>query len=306
MLKGIHILLTYTCIFECDHCFLHCGPTATGTFTLIQISRLLKEAQKIRTVENIYFEGGEPFLFYPVLLEGVRQASDMGFDTGIVTNGYWAKSVDDAVRWLEPLRDLRVSDISISNDTFHYNEKKRTPAENALAAAQKLGIPADSICIDPPNTGNHAELPYGKGEPVIGGVVRFRGRAVAKLTDGLSVRPWEELVQCPYENLTTPERLHVDAFGNAHICQGLSIGNVWQKPLTEIMNEYDPDAHPICGLLIRGGPARLVREYRISHEDAYVDECHLCYATRLALIQRFPEYLTPPQVYGLENSSAHR
>lgn len=34
MLTGIHILLTYTCTRECDHCFLHCGPKQEGTFTL--------------------------------------------------------------------------------------------------------------------------------------------------------------------------------------------------------------------------------------------------------------------------------
>jgi len=26
MIKEVHFLLTYTCNFECDHCFLYCGP----------------------------------------------------------------------------------------------------------------------------------------------------------------------------------------------------------------------------------------------------------------------------------------
>jgi len=32
-----------------------------------------------------------------------------------------------------------------------------------------------------------------------------------------------------------------------------------------------------------------------------VDACHLCYRTRQALLERFPEYLAPRQVYGLES-----
>lgn len=28
MLTGVHLLLTYTCNFACDHCFLYCGPEA--------------------------------------------------------------------------------------------------------------------------------------------------------------------------------------------------------------------------------------------------------------------------------------
>ncbi len=34
-------------------------------------------------------------------------------------------------------------------------------------------------------------------------------------------------------------------------------------------------------------------------EDGYVDACHLCYLTRLALLDKFPEVLAPRQCYGL-------
>jgi len=41
------------------------------------------------------------------------------------------------------------------------------------------------------------------------------------------------------------------------------------------------------------------RQYDLDVEGQYVDECHLCYLTRRALLDRFPEYLAPKQVYGL-------
>ena len=65
MLTGIHILMTYQCNLECDHCFLYSSPKAQGTMTLPQIRSVLAESRKITSVEWIYFEGGEPFLFYP-------------------------------------------------------------------------------------------------------------------------------------------------------------------------------------------------------------------------------------------------
>ena len=99
MLTGIHFLLTYRCNFECDHCFLYCGPHAEGTFTITEIRQLLEEARKLDTVRWIYFEGGEPFLYYPVMVEGLRLAKEMDFKTGIVTNGYWALSEADARLW---------------------------------------------------------------------------------------------------------------------------------------------------------------------------------------------------------------
>ena len=72
MLSGIHVLLTYKCTNECDHCFLQCGPRCEGTFTLHQIRELMREVVRIPTVDTVYFEGGEPFLFYPVLLETLQ------------------------------------------------------------------------------------------------------------------------------------------------------------------------------------------------------------------------------------------
>ncbi|MCK5326473.1 MAG: hypothetical protein KAJ57_10700, partial [Woeseiaceae bacterium] len=71
-----------------------------------------------------------------------------------------------------------------------------------------------------------------------------------------------------------------------------------ERPLAEIMGEYDPDSHPIVGPLLVGGPAEIVRQYELAHEEAYADHCHLCYTSRCALRERFPEVLTPDQMYG--------
>jgi hypothetical protein len=95
-------------------------------------------------------------------------------------------------------------------------------------------------------------------------------------------------------------RIHIDPFGNAQICQGISIGNFWETPLSELIKNYNVNSHPICGPLKRGGPLQLVKEYHVEHENKYVDECHLCYMTRLQLLDKFPQYLTPRQVYGLD------
>ena len=102
-LSGVHLLLSYTCTHECDHCFLYCSPRAEGTFTLAEVEALLDQARALPDVTEIYFEGGEPFLFYPVLVAGLEAASARGFRTGVVTNCYWATSTEDARLWLAPL-----------------------------------------------------------------------------------------------------------------------------------------------------------------------------------------------------------
>jgi len=298
VITGIHILLTLKCTNECEHCFLHCGPGREATFTLGQLGILLEQVKQLGTVNTVYFEGGEPFLFYPLLLEGLHLVRDAGFNAGIVTNGYWATSIEDGLHWLRPIRDFGVVDFSVSDDQFHCLEKNDPKPGFARQAAQQLGIPTDTICIEPPTvSGQGADS--ARGRPVVGGGVLFKGRAAEKLTTGLPVRPCEEFRTCPHEDLVSPERVHVDAYGNVHLCQGLSMGNIWQKPLFELVRNYDAQKHPIVGPLVRGGPARLATEYELVMNDGYVDECHLCYTVRKMLLPRFPEHLTPRECYGL-------
>jgi len=300
MLTGIHFLLSYKCDSECDHCFVYSSPKAKGTFTLGQMKKVFDELAKIETIEWVIFEGGEPFLFYPLMHEGIKIAHDMGCKTGIVTNAYWATSEEDVQLWVKPLQDLGVSDISISDDAFHYEDKQASPTKHALNAARKLGMPCGSIGIDKPTVEGGIDKEQAKGKPVIGGGVMFRGRAVEKLIEGLPRRPWEEFTECPYEDLRNPKRVHLDAYGNIHLCQGLSMGNMWDIPLSKIVRQYDADSHPICRPLVSGGPARLAKDHDVPHEAEYVDACHMCYLVRQALLDKFPQYLAPRSVYGLQ------
>ena len=299
MLTGIHFLLSYKCDLACDHCFVHGSPNAKGTFTLDQLKKVFNELSKLETIEWIILEGGEPFLFYPLMYEGIKMAHGMGFKVGLVTNAYWAISEEDAELWLKPLHDLGVSDISVSNDEFHYEDKEASPAKHALNAARRLGMSCGSICIDKPTVEEGVDKEHAKGKPVIGGGAVFRGRAVEKLIEGLPRRPWQEFTECPYEDLRNPKRVHLDAYGNIHLCQGLSMGNMWDIPLSKVVRQYNADSHPICGPLLKGGPALLAKEYDIPHEDQYVDACHMCYLVRRALLDKFPQYLAPLSVYGL-------
>lgn len=295
MLTGVHFLLTYACIYECDHCFVYSSPEAPGTFTVDQIRNVMEESRKLGTVEWMFFEGGEPFLFYPIMLEGIRLARDMGFKTGVVTNSYWVTSEKDTELWLRPLKELGISNLSISDDEFHFGDDE-SPALRTIAVAKKLGIPMSQLTIDKPLVKDGST---GKGEPVVDGGAQLKGRAVDKLTEGLPKRSFSEFTECNAEELRHPKRVHVDPFGNVHICQGIVMGNMWETPLSELVKSYDAESHPICGPLLRGGPLALSKEHGIDHEQEYITVCHFCYLTRLKLLDRFPKYLAPRQVYGL-------
>ncbi len=253
MLTGIHFLLTYQCAFECDHCFVFGSPFAEGTFTLKQVENVLDEARKIGTIKTIYFEGGEAFLFYPLLVESVRRARDAGFSVGIVTNVYFATTEEDAALWLKPLKEIGIADLSISDDAFHFGEQDNA-AKRAMRAARKLGLPVDSICIDKPTVVMNA--PRAKGEPVVGGSVMFRGRAAEKLTARFAARRLARIWRVSARGFGNPGRVHIDAYGNVHLCQGISMGNAWQTPLSTLVKNYAARQHPIVAPLLEAVPPR--------------------------------------------------
>lgn len=295
-LTGLHILLTYQCNFECDHCFVWGSPWQTGTFTLAQVDEVLSQAKQVGSLSSIYFEGGEPFLYYPVLLEAVNKALDQGFEVGMVTNAYWATTKEDAMIWLRPFVG-KLQDLSVSSDLFHYDETLSHQAKNASQVAAELGIPIGTISVAHPETGQ-ADNVVGQ-LPLDESGVMYRGRAAEKLVKHAALKTWAEFVECPYEDLVEPGRIHLDPLGNLHICQGISIGNLFQQPLKDICASYKPEEHPVVGPLLSGGPAGLVRHYDLPLKGSYADACHLCYSARLALRERLPELLIPDQVYGI-------
>ncbi|MGQ9572305.1 MAG: radical SAM protein [Dehalococcoidia bacterium] len=300
-LRELHLLLTYQCTCECDHCFVWGSPFQVGTMTVGQVRDLLAQAEKLGGIQMIYFEGGEPFMYYATLLQSIREVKAHGWQAGIVTNAYWASSQEDALLALRPFADIGLDKLSVSDDVYHGTNGEQSPPRLATQAAAELGIAASAISIEPPSF-TVPPSPEGKGEPILGGGVRFRGRAVAKLLEGLPRRPWQEFTTCPYEDLADPLRVHIDPLGFVHLCQGVVLGNVWGRALVDIMQSYVPTAHPICGPLLEGGPATLAGTFDVIHEDSYVDECHLCYDLRAKLRSKASDWLAPDQMYGVPSS----
>lgn len=295
-LQGLHLLLTYQCTYECDHCFVWSSPASRGTMRLADVREILRQAKDLGGIEWIFFEGGEPFLYYSLLLRSVRMAARRGYRVGVVSNAYWATGLPDALEVLRPFRGL-VSDLSISSDLYHGGAAEAQLAENAVAAAKELGIPCSVLSVAQPED-TRAAKSMGQLPPGVSAVM-YRGRAAVRLGKRATPRPWTTLRRCPYEDLRNPSRVHVNPEGTVQLCQGISLGNLFERPLRELLRAYDPEAHPIVGPLLKRGPAALVRTYGLPHRERYADACQLCYEARRSLRRRFPSILTPDQLYGL-------
>jgi hypothetical protein len=162
------------------------------------IEHILRQAEALGTIEWIYFEGGEAFLYYEILGAGIRSAKESSFNVGIVTNAFWATTDTDAMEWLKPFAGL-VDDLSISSDAYHGNDESPGHPEIARRIAQQLGIPVDFISVAEPEAadieGAAGQLPPGES------AVLFRGRAAEVLASRVEAKPWEQFTECPWEDL---------------------------------------------------------------------------------------------------------
>ena len=299
-LTGVHFLLTYRCDTECDHCFVWGSPFQKGVIKLKEILFLLNEIRKVEAVKEISLEGGEPFLYYPIMVKAAKEAVKLGFSVEIVTNGYWACSVEDALEWLKPFAEIENISLSLSSDYFHGEKWITEEAENAVKAAKKLGIPIIILAVSNPNISEKCPNEV-LGVPVDISELRFRGRAAEKLVKNVEKGNWTEFKECPYEDLADPVRVHIDPLGYVHVCQGICIGNAFQKSFSKIIKEYKPYSHPIVEALLKNGPFGLAQKYGVPHKEFYADACHFCYEIRCTLRKLLPEvseFLAPDQVYG--------
>lgn len=298
-LEGVHLLLTYNCLNECSHCFLHCAPNAPGTLSLHEVEGLVEQAAALDGVTTVYFEGGEPMLYYPLVERGVELAGRLGLASGIVSCGYFSTTVQDGELWLGRLKDKGLRYLDVSMDRLHGEAEACNHARNLAEAGRNLGLEASYISISDPR-GTDLEImrrirPDEEPTPSY-----LRGRAAHDLVDGLELHHVSAFTECSLEELRAPRRVHVGPYGEVHVCQGILAGNVWETSLAQVVRGYDPESHPIIGPLVKGGPAELARRTGFGTDGRFATECHACYEIRRAVRSEHKRVLGPAQVYGEE------
>jgi hypothetical protein len=231
------------------------------------------------------------------MIKTAEEAVNLGFRVEILSNCYWATCPEDAVEWLFPIGKAKNIELSLSSDFYHGESWETAEVKNAVKAANSLNMKVEILAVKYPNT----EVPCPneiEGAKVGLSELMYKGRAFSQLTEKATKKPWREFTKCPYENFLKQDRVHVDPLGHVHVCQGISIGNAWQKPFSKIIEEYNPYENPILEPLVRGGPVALIEKFSLLHDEVYADACHLCCAARLMLRNKYPDILVPDQMYG--------
>jgi len=302
MVTNLHILLTYRCTLKCDHCDVFGSPQAKGVLSDQRVYTILKEAKNIGSIQWIFFEGGEPFLFYPLLLKGIHTAKKMGFNVGVITNGSFARNEEYAIKHLIPLIRLGLSRLYVSNDHYHYKDPASSPAMRTIQVARQLNLETIEVQVVSPIEISANTEPFfskaGTRECATRNLMLL-GRAAKHLVPGLPDDHLTANMDCPYPDLADPKYVSIDPYGYLHVCQGIALGNVWKVPLSDLLIDTKPANHPILGPILLGGPGELDRVYRTQPIQVSKNPCFYCFQVRSSLLDRFPQYLAPRQVYGL-------
>jgi len=286
---------------------------------LSDMKEYLDERRKLGS-GSVYFFGGEPFLYFDLLTEGIKHARKIGLEPAVLSNGFWATYEQLATKRLRLLREIGINHISLSVDPFHREYVPLEHVRNAIEGAKSLGMSASvqGNCYFTGKDGGddllrHSReitakfLRLGSWEPHATPGVMLCGTAAEVLAKHAPMQPWQEysdlchMVELSKESSRGMNSVCVDPSGNVSPggCLGISIGNAKETKMSEIVTTYRPHAHPILGPLFREGAVGLARmaKKRGFEPTEYASSCHLCYETRKALLEHYPRHLAPAIYY---------
>jgi hypothetical protein len=110
---------TEQCPAECAHCVVMAGPRRVGFLDRGVARGAIRGAAAVEGLRFVILTGGETFLALENVVSMCREAREWGLRTRVVTNGFWARSPEEARRTLERLAGEGIDQLAVSFDQYH-------------------------------------------------------------------------------------------------------------------------------------------------------------------------------------------
>ena len=304
------IIMSYQCQCACKHCLYNCGPRWKDWMSPQTLREALQATQAWHHRFQIHLTGGEPFLNFPLLLEGVRIATELGIPCYVETNAGWCLRKEDVAEKFAALKETGLNAILISCSPFH--AEKIPPARTFLAIRKALEVfGRQGVMVYMTHCLEQVQLfDAEKTTPIERYVERFGlERAGRLLWDGYSIisggrsgyalghltskRPAAAFRgQNCFLEIIHAHHSHFDLYGNyiSWFCGGLTVGDWHNLPqvLDDFRNHRFP---PLVNILVHSGPFGLSEMARAEYgyqelPQGYAGKCHLCVDVRRCLYQR--------------------
>jgi len=259
-------------------------------------------------VPQVHLTGGEPFLFFDLLLAGTRMAADLGITVYVETSAAWCVDEERVQERFAALKEAGLAAVLISCSPFH--AERIPPARTLQAVRSALGVFGprgvmvyqseflsliQKFGLEKPTSLDIYEANFGldvAGQILWGGYGLIAGgRAGYKLGHLLECKPAETFAD---ENcagaILLAHHSHMDLYGNyiPAFCGGLAAAD-WryeaplQRPYPELLE-----------MLVAHGPYALFKlatqryDYR-PLPAGYAGKCHLCVDVRWHLVNVKPD-----------------
>lgn len=300
--RRLEFTLTTKCNSQCIYCQADASPLKTEVMSFEDIRHYLDEAVSLSNLESFMVFGGEPMLFPDRAISAFEKAHKQNVPkVSMLTNGVWGKTEQKAKELACRMKKSGLDILGISVDAFHSQSIPLGYPKRAALASIHAGISKITwnVAVVESLTGkNKYDRKTAKImkllEPV--GIeahvhkVLPVGRAARNLRRYLKRESLEgPCVGDPIleNSLTSPECITIEPSGEVNICWNLAIGNAKQKPLNQLVRDYEWKRNSMIRTLVEEGPMGLVKDARRKgfrfRSAQYVNKCHLCIEVRRIL-----------------------
>lgn len=140
--KTIAIATTYQCTAACKNCCFGCNPKIKVRLSLQEMKNYVDQAVEYYkdSLVVLVLTGGECFLLGNDLVEIVEYGASKGLIVRVVTNGYWAKTYQEAYDILLNLRNTGLKEINFSTGDEHQQWVDYENIVNGCMASMDLGL----------------------------------------------------------------------------------------------------------------------------------------------------------------------
>lgn len=297
------------CNITCRHCAPECGPAVRHPWDVAMLERCITEAVRIPNLrKNIHFAGGEPFLYFPQMLQLAGHGHKHGFGCSIVTNGFWGVNETRAERMIAKLVEQGLRRVELSVDHFHLEFLPARTIRQALCVLKRAGV---FVCMRVVTTRRHQvdeTLRQFTPEDLDGVEVNASGliptgRAIREVSEDEYYVSADGVNGCcaDFLNLTIrPDGNVGPCCAGAENTPSLSLGNVHLASLDRIVK--DGERKQFLKQVVEEGPSSFfsrLREAGLGHKirAEYTSICQTC-----SELFRDPEVL---EALGWRSANAH-
>ena len=128
------IITTNKCTASCQECCFQCNPNNNKILTYKDIEYFINNAIKaFPALKLIVFTGGECTILGYDLIKSIKFAKLNNLDTRVVTNGWRARTKNDAKSYINELINAGLDELNFSTGDNH---QKYIPFQNIINAAE--------------------------------------------------------------------------------------------------------------------------------------------------------------------------